>query len=352
MGDVMRYVRSKMKLDKTSSGTQIPPDFVIIGAARAGTTSLAAALERHTEVCFSRIKETNYFTPPDFGLAGPGDQQFIHTVLPIQMDGDFGRMQAGATLIRSRVLYEAMFAHRVDGQLCGEASPAYLFYHVHAARELAVANPHCKIVIILRDRVQRTLSQYKVMVTWKREFLSFKEALKAEGERKLMNWEYAWQYTDLSLYAPALASFLAAFPPEQLLILRFEDYVRHPDVALEQVATFLGITQEGLFLTKDNDSLAHISTLRLQHNRLAQTWTTGIKRRLLSKAERLLTHTEKARLLPFHRLDESSFPPKVLAQFEEDEVQVAELLAQYGLGSEQIASPIKHDSKEKICTTG
>lgn len=328
------------------------PDFVIVGAARAGTTSFAAALERHPEVCFSKVKETNYFTPPEFGLKGHGDRQFILTEFPLLNDGRIGEMRAGAVLVRSREIYAKLFAHRSEQQICGEASPSYCYYHVHAARELAVANPHCKIVIILRDRVQRTLSQYKVMVTWKREFLPFKEALKAEGERKLMNWEHIWQYADLSLYAPALASFLAAFPPEQLLILRFEDYVRHPDLALEKVATFLGITQEGLFLTKDNDSLAHISTLRLQHNRLAQTWTTGIKRRLLSKAERLLTRTEKARLLPFHRLDESSFPPKVLAQFEEDELQVAELLAQYGLGSEQIASPIKHDSREKICTTG
>lgn len=130
----MQYVRSKMQLNRPISSTQTLPDFVIACAGRAGTTSLAAALERHAAACFSRIKGTNYFTPPDFGLTGLGDRQFIYTVLPIKMDGDFGRMEAGAALIRSRVLYEAMFAHRADGQLCGEASPAYLYYHAMQRR--------------------------------------------------------------------------------------------------------------------------------------------------------------------------------------------------------------------------
>lgn len=328
------------------------PDFVIVGAARAGTTALAAALQRHPQICFSKIKETNYFTPPGFGLEGPGDRQFIFTEAQVREAANLDEISVDAALVRSRASYEKLFGHCSAQQLRGEASPGYFYYHAHAAAALAAANPQCRIVIVLRDRVQRALSQYKVMVSWKREFLPLKDALNAEAKRKLLNWEHIWQYSGLSLYAPALKSFFAVFPPQQFLILRFEELVREPDAALAQVAAFLDIAPEGLVLTKENDSLARISALRLQLNRRITTATSDIQRRVLYKAGGMLTRLEKAGLVPLIPLDERSFPPAMLADFKQDEMQANELLAQYRLNDGKLVDSPKQNAREKKCTTG
>lgn len=307
------------------------PDFVIVGAARAGTTALAAALQRHPQVCFSKVKETNYFTPPEFGLNGLGDRHNILTEFPLLSNGTLGQIQAGAGLVRSRQLYEQMFAHRTPGQRCGEASPSYLYYHDHAAPALYAANPHCKIVVILRERVQRALSQYKVMVTWGREFMQLKAALGNEDVRLAAGCEHFWQYTSLSLYGPGLASFLAVFPREQILLLDFDAYVRQPEDALRKVARFLDIAPDEFYLTKDNDSLARLSRPRLHFNRLSQRYGGGLRERLLARVGGVLNQLEKRQLIPAMRLDERSFPDSVLAQFHADEAMVAELLARYQL---------------------
>lgn len=345
-------VETMIKNTPPARQDSVLPDFVIVGAARAGTTALAAALQRHPQICFSKIKETNYFTPPDFGLEGPGDQQFIFSEAQVREAVHLDEISADAALVRSRASYEKLFGHCSAQRLRGEASPGYFYYHAHAAAALAAANPQCRIVIVLRDRVQRTLSQYKVMVSWKREFLPLKDALHAEAKRKLLNWEYAWQYSGLSLYAPALASFFAVFPPQQCLILRFEEFVRQPDAALAQLAAFLSIAPEGLVLTKENDSLARISAFRLQLNRRISTARSDIERRVLCRAGGMLTRLEKVGLVPLMPLDERSFSPAMLANFKQDEMQANELLARYRWNDGQSVGSPKQNAREKKCTTG
>src|SRR3954452_18181658 len=124
------------------------PNFLILGAAKAGTTALYHYLKQHPEVCMSEIKETNFFAlmgkPLDF--RGPGDDEHINR-FSVTTWGD----------------YQSRFPDRTDARAVGEASPLYL-YSPDAPGRIARWMPKAKLVVILRDPVARAYSAFLHLV--------------------------------------------------------------------------------------------------------------------------------------------------------------------------------------------
>ena len=134
------------------------PDFVILGAQKAGTTSLYAYLCAHPDVRAAARKEVHYF------------------------DLNYAR---GATWYRSMFPLAAGLARERRGGrrvLVGEASPYYLFYPLAAERAGAVV-PSAQLIVLLRDPVERAWSHYRHEVKAGREPLEFEAALAAEPTR-------------------------------------------------------------------------------------------------------------------------------------------------------------------------
>ena len=214
------------------------PTFLIIGAAKAGTTSLYHYLHQHPDIFMSPVKEPNFFVFECHTLhfEGPGDQAVV------------------AQSVTTLAAYEALFAEGAQAQARGEASPLYL--HVpEAPARIQRHVPDIKLIACLRHPVDRLHSHFWNMVKCGREPLQdFAEALAAEPERQRANWEWGWQYTAGGFYHAQLSRYYATFDPSQILVLLFEDFIANPVAVLQSIFRFLDVDD------------AFIPNVLLQHN--------------------------------------------------------------------------------------
>jgi hypothetical protein len=212
---------------RATAGVRPLPDFLIIGAQKAGTTALYAYLRRHPGITGPSWKEVSYF------------------------DRHYDRGEAW---------YRGNFPNRARarGKLVGEASPSYIFHPLGPERVRALVL-EALLVALVRNPVDRALSHYHHEVALGREPLSFEDALDAEDERlrgeeeRLVAdpryfsrawWSHA--YKARGRYAEQLERWLAVFPREQLLILPSEDLGAEPERAHARVLDFLGAAPQRL----------------------------------------------------------------------------------------------------------
>ena len=201
------------------------PNFLIIGAAKAGTSSLFAYMGQHPDVFISSAKEPNFFALEGqaVAFAGPGDD-IIN--------------QASITDLPT---YEALFAG-VRGQAAvGEASTLYL-YATAAAAGIKRYVPDVKLIAILRDPVERAYSSFLHLQRDGREpCASFEAALDQEDLRIRNHWEHLWHYTKVGYYHAQLRRYYDLFPREQIAVWLYDDFEADPTRVLREVFAFLGI---------------------------------------------------------------------------------------------------------------
>jgi len=204
------------------------PDFLIIGAQKAGTTALFSYLRRHPTILGPWWKEVSFF-----------DRHFARG--PHWYRGQFPT-RAHRRLVNRRHHAEA---------LAGEASPGYLF-HPDAPKRAAALLPRARLIALLRNPIDRALSHYHHEVALGREPLSFEAAIAQEPERMRGELERMrdptyfshawWNFTYLARgdYAPQLDRWLAVFPREQLLVLATDELLAQPASTYARVLEFLG----------------------------------------------------------------------------------------------------------------
>lgn len=191
------------------------PNFFIAGAPKAGTSSLHAYLQGVPGVFMSRIKEPNYFSR----VVVPAD----HPVRPI----------------RDTQAYLQLFAGAEGKVLIGEASPTYLA-DPEAPRLIKEVSPHCRILISLRDPVERAFSHYLMMRNNGITELSFLEEIRRGFElRDRLN--IALLRPDVGLYHDQVARYREAFGTAQVMVLIFEEFMADPAQALRRVLAFAGV---------------------------------------------------------------------------------------------------------------
>ncbi|GAA2610230.1 sulfotransferase domain-containing protein [Paractinoplanes durhamensis] len=201
------------------------PDFLIAGVPKAGTTALHAALQPHPSLFLSAVKEPKFFLsdgpPPRHG--GPGDVQTYQEHVWRRKD------------------YEALFAPAPAGTLRGEATPFYL-YDLNAHERMAALVPEARIVLLLRDPVDRAHSNWThLWIAGLESEADFLAACRAEPERIAAGWADFWHYVNLGLYGRQLENLYKHFPREQVLLLRYRDLKDDPAVTLDRVCAFLGV---------------------------------------------------------------------------------------------------------------
>jgi len=200
------------------------PDFILIGAAKSGTTSLYHYLKQHPGIYMSPVKEPKYFSlvGSQLDFSGPGDTL----------------IQRGTTttLEDYRQLFEDAPAH----SLCGEASTIYLDDPQAAAR-IMEAIPQAKLMVVLRHPADRAYSAYMHLVRDGWEQLGFEEALKAEQQRREDNYYYYWRYQDRGFYGRALQEYYKLVPREQIKVFLHEDLEADPHRLLAEMFAFLGL---------------------------------------------------------------------------------------------------------------
>ncbi|HXL93985.1 MAG TPA: sulfotransferase [Streptosporangiaceae bacterium] len=203
------------------------PDFLVIGAPKAGTTALHAALARHPGLYLSAVKEPKFFLtdgpPPDRG--GPGD------------------VQTYREHVWRRADYEALFSDAPAGTLRGESTPFYL-YDLAAQRRIQSLIPAARLIVILRDPVERAHSNWTHLWSAGREPIGdFLRACAEEDRRVAAGWSSFWHYLRLGRYGEQLEHLFTLFPREQVLVFRYARLLDEPTRVLDEICAFLGVDQ-------------------------------------------------------------------------------------------------------------
>lgn len=241
-----------------SSGARVDtkglPDFIIIGAAKCGTTSLHDILAAHPRV-FIPTREVYFFdvddihVHPDFFY--PRDGLVVH-----DWERDFERYLDW---------YRSFFEPAESGQLIGEDSTTYISSR-RAAGRIERTLPDARLIVMLRDPVSRAYSQYWHNVRAGRVVASFEETLRSAPGSLLQR----------GLYAEQLARFDAAIQDGRLLVVFFEDFVRDREAVVERVCAHIGVDflpsmLEATRVSNRSEAPWNIP-LRLATNRVIRPW--------------------------------------------------------------------------------
>ena len=200
-------------------------DFMIIGAQKCGTTALWEYLRAHPEVSMSTPKEVHIFSSPTYQK----------TWSPPEIDRRYIRW----------------FRPSSGAKVCGEVTPMYLFLP-DVASELKRYNPQLKLIVLLRDPVERTISHYYMQFVRGREKASIWLALLAEPWRLLRctdprseNSEFRLHsYRRRSLYSLQLRNLYCHFSRDQVLVISSHHLQRDHQALLTRVFSFLGVSED------------------------------------------------------------------------------------------------------------
>ncbi len=200
------------------------PNFVVAGAAKSGTTSLYHYLRQHPQVYLPERKELHYFTYDRMreNSRGPGDADVLSHFCATRED------------------YEAHYAGAASPAV-GDVSPSYFYYDEVACERIQRELGDVRIVILLRDPIQKAFSQFMHLVRDNRETMDFHDAILAEPERARRGYAALWRYVESSLYADRLERFLRAFGPDRVWVELFRDFVQSPERVVRELFEFLEV---------------------------------------------------------------------------------------------------------------
>ena len=201
------------------------PQFLIIGAQKAGTSSLYAYLTQHPEVLAATRKETGFFSKKH----SKGSAWYRARFPPVEkINRDF---------------------------ISGEATPEY-FFHPHAAKRINHLLPDIRLILILRNPIDRAISHYYHSVKIGHEKLTLENALNAEDDRikeimaKMTEddsiYNLGWQnysYKSRGIYSRQLERYYEYFARKQILIIHSKELFESPDKVMKKVQNHLGIAE-------------------------------------------------------------------------------------------------------------
>lgn len=224
-----------------------PPDFVIVGAQRCGTTSLFRALTKHPAMMPNVInaKGVHYF---DTSYHQNMAWYFAHFPSRVQRDR-----------------HSAKVGHNA---IVGEASPYYM-YHPAGAERMAQAIPNAKIIVLLRNPVKRAISHHQHMVWEGHESIEDidkaldSESIRLDGiEQRLMadrsfvsRAHQHYSYMARGHYAPQLKRLFEHFDRKKVLVMTTEKLISDSTTSLSSIQSFIGLEPDpSIELEKRNAS--------------------------------------------------------------------------------------------------
>lgn len=201
------------------------PNFLIVGAAKAGTSSLYHYLNQHPQIFMSAVKEPRFFAP---------ELYTEHLKDPYR---------SGAKEHRSTPMsvaeYGALFEGVTDEVAIGEASTEYLSMPKTPER-IKQYIPNAKLIIILRDPAERAFSAFCYQVRDGCERFSFEEALEKEEIRRTEKKRWpGWQYKRVGFYHEQIVRYLEQFERSQLKIYLYEDLKSDSASTVKDIFKFL-----------------------------------------------------------------------------------------------------------------
>jgi hypothetical protein len=234
------------------------PDFFVAGAPKAGTTALHAALARHPYLYLSPVKEPKFFLtdgpPPARG--GPGD------------------LRTYREHVWRRDEYEALFDAAPAGQLRGESTPFYLYRH-DAQRRIRDLIPDARLIVILRDPVERAHSNWTHLWSAGLDPVGdFVQACAEEERRIAAGWADFWHYQALGRYGEQLERLYTVFPRDQVLAFRYRALIEQPAIVLDRICAFLRVPR-GVVTEVPRENVTAHPDLTIRHRALSAAIRIG-----------------------------------------------------------------------------
>ena len=236
----------------TDSKTQTPPlvsaapNFFIVGAPKAGTTSLYHYLGQHPDVYMSPVKEPNYFAEeirhPNISLRWQDWAQREHASLHLYLRGPMQEKRFGG-IVSSWMDYLKLFQNVKGEKAIGEASVCYLWSRT-AARNIASTVPNAKIIMILRNPVDRAFSQYKQAVASGVIKESFRELVRKHLTNRFEQFEPLNPFLEFGLYYEQVKRFAEQFSADNLRIYLYEEYKQAPTRITADIFRFLAVDSQ------------------------------------------------------------------------------------------------------------
>lgn len=199
------------------------PNFIILGAAKSGTTALYHYLKQHPQIYLGPVKETEFFAfeGEELNFQGPKDMPRLSII----------------TLAD----YQAQFQGVRDETAIGEASPVYL-YSSKAPERIHNYLPDAKLIVILRNPLERAYSQFLMFVRDNKEPVTdFMQAVSEEKERIAANWAWGWHYIQVGLYHQQLTRYFNLYQREQIKIYLYEELRSDPNYLVKDIFNFLEV---------------------------------------------------------------------------------------------------------------
>lgn len=236
------------------------PDFVVVGAGRAGTTSLHAYLAQHPHVFIPARKSSGFFYAMDLGGS------------PYEAD----RRGLPEWFISDSEAYQALYHPCRPDQAAGDVSPVYLASTRVAAR-IAAWQPDARIVVILRNPVDRVYSRW---VGRRRDgvepIASFEALVDGEADTPLVRDDAQAAYLAGGMVSHIIQSYVDRFPPDRIHILFFEDFATDTAAAMSGVCRFLGVDDSFRF---DLTTIHNRSGGRIRNPVLGAAWAASARLR-------------------------------------------------------------------------
>ncbi len=201
------------------------PNFLIIGAPKAGTSSLYEYLKQHPQIYMSPEKEPHFFALENekIDFRGPGDLY---------------RHRNAVTRLED---YLQLFDQVTDEIAIGEASTTYLG-SLKAPERIKQFIPQVKLIVVLRNPVDAAYASYLHLVRdGDEKTTDFYKALQKEEERIAKNWEGIWHYKQRGFYYAQLKRYFDLFNQEQIKVYLHEDYTQNPQEVLRDIFQFLNV---------------------------------------------------------------------------------------------------------------
>jgi len=203
------------------------PNFLVIGAQKAGTTSLYHYLDQHPQIFMSPVKEPGFFAleNKEINFCGPGDSQEYRYV------------------VNDLSSYKKLFEGKANEIAIGEATTWYL-YSPLAPKLIKDYVPKAKLIAVLRNPVDRAYSAFMHATRDGYEEVSdFGQALEKEDWRIQNNWGYLWHYKHMGFYASQIKRYLNYFDRNQLKVYLYEDLDNNPIDLLNNIYDFLNVNK-------------------------------------------------------------------------------------------------------------
>jgi hypothetical protein len=195
---------------------EIWPNFFIVGAQKAGTTSLYHYLKEIPGVYMSRVKEPAYFAP-NYVRRDPG------------------------RFLRDKKEYLRLFENAMGYIAVGEASPSYL-WDPDAPKLIHQTVPYARIIMILRDPIERAYSNYLMKKKYRGGMKSsFYDELIRDYESQVKLAGISYLYVEFGMYYEQVKRYFDIFGREQVKVMIFEEFVQHPVQTVNEVLAFLGV---------------------------------------------------------------------------------------------------------------